>query len=365
MSILSFKPIEVIPSFNICDLQTTKKALTAVDFIAQVAIDAFKSFSEKRYEDFDALVGETSCQIRVSMLLDFCRRKDLDFSNMTKKIDAIREKILALKAKDIVPKKVITFEEFCKQNDIYLDMPTEMEILIKAFILTKSKDQSGLEKTKSDNLQLIVPGIGKRFCDDLVKSFQRSLSKESVEYLQDLARLEKVPLTPDLVFTSEKGIQALPCYTGVEILIKHLLRERHQILLKCTSTLDKTQKFILFKSNGATFDFEVIEDISKYKDSFYEPVFVVEGYCSGEIDVKKIVRFGFEGILKANAAQHHQYFGEGKDIEPFEGKPEFDAVRHDILFHKKLALEEGFSYENPSTFCIEHIICKTLEKALR
>lgn len=370
MSTLTFVAGDLVPNFQVSDSQTTKKAITAIDLITRSIQGAFSDFLENKYENFDALVGENACQIRVSMVLDFCKDRVSQISAIARQVDEIRQKILSIKKQDIIPEKEMSFEDFCKTKNIFLEIPSEYLFLIEAWILCQSKDLNVFEKTKPENLQALLPGLSKKFSEDIVKSAQKSLSKRSVMYLQNLAQDVGFPLTSDFIFFDKKGIQGLPCFIGVEILLKHLAKEKYPILLRCTSNSDKSMKFVLFRSSEGSFseDHIRVEPGCKLKDALkqklLEPTFVVEGYCSQKVDVEKIKKFGFEIVLKANAAQHHQYFSDGKDKDPFEDKPDGDLVKQERAKYQKIAFDEGFSYENPTTFCIRHIFCQTLLRAL-
>jgi hypothetical protein len=60
-----------------------------------------------------------------------------------------------------------------------------------------------------------------------------------------------------------------------------------------------------------------------------------------------------EDIVLAGAASHPQY---PSDL-PFN-----EVEDEEYLFYQKLANQEGFSLDNPSTFFIQHVYCSTASR---
>jgi hypothetical protein len=346
----------VFPNLKV-DKSMIQPASIAANFIFDVAERALKDFQESRFENFDALVGDTACQIRVVMLLDLTRNFDnLEISDIITRIQEVQKRLLNLNFRNLIPRRQLEFEDFCKKNDLFLEIPYKYLFLIEAYILKQSSD-SNAEKTKPENLQeLTTVTVNKNFLEKIVRNTQKSLSRHSVEYLQTIAGRIKYSLPKNLVYVDKSGIQGLPCFIGIEILIRQLSEGKYYSILRCKNKLNSVRSF-LFKGNKRLVAFEK----NAFEKKLLKPVFVVEGYGEA-LDEKKVKQFGFEDILKANAAQHDQYFSEGKGRDPFESSDErYEEVRK----YRKLALEEGFCYKNPLTFCVEHIFCQPLIDAVR
>ncbi|MBN2479624.1 MAG: hypothetical protein JXA94_05300 [Parachlamydiales bacterium] len=373
MSTLTYAGISLFPAMKINDLATTEKAINAADFITQATKKAFEDFLERKYENFDALVGENACQLRVSMVLDLTRDyEDLEILKIISRISQVQQRILSLNKSDLIPTNEMGFEKFLEINNIFIEIPSKYQFLIEAYILSKSKDDKKFERTKPENLQKLSTKISKKLSQEIVKEAQRALSRKSVEYLEKIAQDNNYPLSDELIYVDKKEVRGLPCFMGIELLLKHFSNKKYPILLKCKSISDSQVKSILFTYQGEAYDIgnlgirPNIKLKEFLKQILLKPVFVVEGFCDKKVDVQKIKELGVESILKANAAAHFQYFSDGKLLNPFDTEGEdHKRIKDDFHRYKDIALKEGYSNENPSVFCVKHIICKTLLNALK
>lgn len=382
-------------TININDEKSFNRGLNLVKFTAAIVHGAFDSFLSRRFGEFDALVGENACQARVCLVLNLQKESERNdrLANLMKedieKAKKIIEKVNEIQKQlfdrenipGLLPYKEQLLEGFCSEHDFKIEIFERYEFLLTAFLLnkTRSMDPKRGECTVSENL-LGIAALSKEDCRKIVKSAQKSLSEESVKYLQHIACFEsKKMMSESFVLTDERGIQCLPCFFGIEVILKKLLKDSIPIVI--TFKKPGFKKSILFKAEGKNF-IQAEPDIS----DFEKPAFVIEGTFNGSMpDYPKFLKSGLRGVILANAAQHPQYFGKIKDIGLFEifdlaakkkalvkedapkevsGFSMFKAEKRRFLLFKSIAACLGCLPHQPGLFCINHILCAPVGKAL-
>lgn len=366
--------------------ESVQKAIKLIELSTILTQKAFDAFLNRRFEELDALVGDNACQIRASLILDLAK-KDNDkmlVATMSESIETckrIQEALNHLDLQTLIPETKISFEEFCKKHNLSLEIPQECEFLLEAFALTQSKttDSSGSEFSTPENLEHLVEGFSKKDLKNIIRNAQKSLSGRSAKHLQQVSKSKELKqLLEKLVFTDNAtGVQGIPCFFGMEALLQKISDDNTPIVIvfkkRNPNGNCKVCKKLLFKSSKGIFNPITIKinPKLKLKDSLKEvlktPAFVIEGIFDGDKpNLEKFNTLGLQKVVLANVAQHPQFFGVNKNLDPFELPQalQFKSEQEKLSAFKDLAKTEGCSLANQKLFCIEHILCLTIERAL-
>ena len=310
--------------------------------------DAMSAFAQGRLDLFDPLGGDNACQIRAAKICDLFNRFMEDFAFACQ----IRQ---------------------MQENPSIQALDDDLSFLVNSYFLqhNKKKDGSGSEKI-DPKMGAKEFGISASKALEICKYAQASLSKFSVQYVQELAELNKPRLLPlvseNCVLKDKQGRTMAPCFFAMKILMKTI----PCIVLKCkefAEDMEVRQTSIVYQAFGGKKKFHrIIEKEQIPEDMEKIPVVVMEGIAKREFNapdiLDQIASIPLKTLVLANAAAHSQYAQEYRDATiPFPSGLERQEEKMQKM--KETAEQLGCSLANPLLFCIDHIYASTLKEAIR
>ena len=214
---------------------------------------------------------------------------------------------------------------------------------------------------------------------EIVDQAKRAICQDSIAYIQDASckldgmRGEEL----QAIATSSRRVESkerfeLPFFHLIQVIFQRAMKEQIPILVKVRNIAAHplTEKsFVdvaLFKSTGETYKVSEIlsEDLAKR-------VIVIEGYSKVAFEKLKSPEFvdrlldqsgGLLRLIDLNTAQHGQFTDQSKSCrEMFRAIPRIESEEEEMLVQLfEEAVVKGFSMENPSVYCIDHVFCDLL-----
>lgn len=314
------KPFRTVNEF-FSNLQTYLKFI-------ELAISAIYTFRNGNLSEFDAHVGDASCQIRAYriFLLFHQRYQSLKLDSTLANLTSLQEKITHLLSEgklDSLFKKGRPLADYIKLNCLDLKISSDEAFIFQTYFLRKISVIDDENKMNGwidfDNFRQDKPYISRNFFEKFIKMLQRGLSIDSCIFIKNL--ISELPDSRDLeeilplfLKLDELDRQVLPAYISSKVIFEHLLINKFPILLICCvyeATKSKVIKRfpICLKSNQNCKDFEICNDIKKDN-----PYFLIKGEVYGLTDEVSIVNsIQAKGVLKllsATMAVHRQYAGK-------------------------------------------------------
>ena len=319
---------------------------------------AFTALDQGDLEQFDALVGENACQIRavkVALIAsrDLCR-------GMGRQVTAVHIK---LEGGPFKIKQGISLAELLKTQELDIELSREAQFIVQSFLLKMAKNLKAADaeaplfrKEAGDPGKLLQLGtITKSFAEKLCRNVRVQLATLSVQFIQESARAlqdaDLINMSSEVfVFKYKDCWPTLPMFWTYKTLTLTCLREKIPIVL--------IAKF-------AASDAEVISEdallVAGFEVDLTQPACFVQGVVSAKkkelLSAKAwrniVARRGIEVIL-AGAAAHRQYPDAAERLATVKNE--------DYEKYKQLAIEEGYSLNNPSTFFIQHVYAAQLGK---
>lgn len=340
-------------------LQNNKAELTnkVLDFCLN---KAKKHLREGQLDQFDALVGDTACQIRAIMVA-------------------------------LIHTKLISSNND-NPGDIALISEKDFEILKELVLLTCSKKQEGVCPNLKERscTQTLNKNSGieltKSATDKLIKKCQKNTSKHSVEFLKEQLSLiapQDVELNNVLNFCKSdqfSRIQA-PCYAAFKVIFKIIKANNIPIIVKITRicSCKETHKIRL------TYKIDNNRLISCDIDSLdsNQAALVFEGYseadncteptenCSLRDYINFFNSFDIETVIFANVALHSQFTGVTQEelAIPFD-QLNAQNIQKEIADNRSFAIEHGcvkgdnLLKRNCKLLLIYHVYCKTVKQEI-
>lgn len=355
-----------------------------------IARRAFHHYLNRDFQQFDPLVGENGCQIRVMMLHQIFRSGEINeerLRNLILKCERNRERILS--SSDLIEpiEELIESEKFL--------------ILSHALTLIRDPREKNL-KTREELLNQFSEDYPvKEGCLREI-SFQakRILSEMSVRYVQKTESIADPILRKILLQVEDANGQGLKCtsfYFGMKCLIERLKKNRVPIVVKISETF---RCIFQYDENF------ILQKIDDPKPILSEPAFVVS--CKME-DEEKGLSFinslkddDVISLILAQAASHPQFAGhqKGQKIRIFEHsdiKPHLTKCQGEsldeislniskclnskmlrmansackpatldqvILAHAEFAQQIEKGNQSKHIIQITHIFCQTIQQAL-
>lgn len=375
------------------DAPTAKRALHTALLLVKIAKNALVHFLNQDYMQFNALVADTSCQIRASKQ----QKLALQASDLRKSLEAEIKKTHAV---------MICLEEALKKEEVPTNSPLiceylgkvvfacdnlnitkDMQFLVLSHLLTLTRDAQNPLKTCEGNLNSL---LGKAHelpldrCVKIVRYAKSQLSVRSVEYVREIART--IPKAQGdskaLVDALSKGnikeyvnLQISPCLFNLQTILCNVRQTKSLLLLKVhryNSLGQKLDRGVLMvgcvvSNDGITFQrlkpstlngpAIVIEGLSKTAKPLckkgYSDALLGEKDALASAPHSRVIQ-----IILANAAAHPQYAGE-----------KLRGVKPKVAGHlaeladamEKVANLQGFCDNNPTLFSIKHIYCNSVE----
>jgi hypothetical protein len=286
-------------------------------------------------EAFDALVGDTACQIRalyIAMLYD---------------------KLQATQA-------TITKEE--------------LNFATLSFMLTKAKhveySSTGTIETETVNYKYLDANLSKKVGCGLIKKAQTELSALSVLFLQHEADIDtglQKALSTVLIDSDIFKRSIVACYPSVKLVLLCAALKGIPLIIKLTRPCSECSKKLhticfFYRPKEGTFT-----SCAPDQNDLQRAALVCEGFCSSQETCKefqdfclKFKKYSIVDIILANAAVHPQY--PGKDNK--DKTVEVAELQKELQVYRDFAQTNGCCKGNPALFCLDHILCKTVKQAL-
>lgn len=304
--------------------------------------------------DFDALVGDASCQTRALMVVCIYNK----FINNEPLSEEDEEIIMLCRLLTGTKKPIAS-----KKNGLVMDDKTDFKNLLKGL-----------------NSQIKVSGKQQK---RLINESQKLLSALSVKFFKELHGMLSDDLNKlcNFVLNDKLGRSQIACYVSVKALLDAILFKKIllglDIIYLCSSCNLIQRKFLLFKLENTVFHY--VENFADLDAK--SAVLIFEGSCAHDISeiynapvsdligcedfdsyLIRLSRADICKILLANAAYHTQFTdtNESRCI-PFK---EWGLLSHEVEFEelKKFAETEGCHLKNSKLFLTQHIYCNTIGK---
>jgi hypothetical protein len=316
--------------------------------VTRLALAAIHKFLARNFRAFDALVGETACQLRASRVQILAM--DPDFrTRITELKDAIDKTLARLQENGLRPERNLEqarFFETTANSAGGFKLSKEEQFLILSHLLCITRDRSNPSETNESNMSQFLkegeqetefpsysvtvtdPDTGKLKSRSLTTyqligmKAKRELSALSVAFIQRIAKQQGI--VPELMLSQKNLINALdltvaPCYFSIEILLRDVLESKRMIVLKIMNADQKKVILPLISRDGKQFTLcddrpdEVAivfdstaadaPDTDEYKRKLLGSSDGTEDYPHSRI----------AGHLLAQAAAHPQYAGPRKN----------------------------------------------------
>ncbi len=288
--------------------------------------EARSLFLSGKLSEFDPLVGEHQCQIRVLMFIE-----------------------LFLKA-----------QKGQKLSE------SDCDFLEKCLILTRYKDASAVDAFGNgsqaiDRDKAKKDGFSRSFIEETCKPHLCAMSIEFLQKkaheLQDAALIELFTH----VRSNGSGLKTVACFPGLKVIMHSLLQHSIPLAFKL---------FVRIESDSQEKVLTICDAMSQQSENI--PVFVVEGFArvpdmqSFNILLQRFFtlnRHTMNDIMLLNAAVHPQYAGK-KTEQALPENSITSALCVEYQTARLRAIKEGCALTNPTFFVVRHILCHSFKEFL-
>lgn len=368
---------------HIKDTKSCEKVINLSVLLTTIACNALACLKEDRLKEFDALVGETSCQLRAFKIVAIANGKnEKRLSSLIQSLEKIRSRLLEIKYQDVKNTKVSLLLESLGEKESGLLNEDEL-FLILSYLLFITKDKSKYEKTKTNNLKDLVLSIikgvpPKDSMEEIVRQAKFQLADRSISFLQSISSNDQVAkvLCSEANLLADDRLKCSPCFINMQVLMQKHIENSGHILLCIERKLDEKTK-LSEKPIKLLFGVEDNKYVPVEMSSKERAVVFIKGQsismdhkeCSQKDYISKLLKYDLSTIILANAALHPQYAGKNRfsTIPLFEKQEDSKILKVKDHFEKMqdLAKSKGFCLENPALFCINHILVSTLQEELK
>ncbi len=362
--------------------------------IASESLEACKAFIDKKYIDFDAQVGETSCQIRAYKicLLASSQRFISELPILALQITKYRNYLVgytqefeanmlthAKYSRELDQKE--TKEDFFNKLQITELLSDDCLFIILAHFLNKYClfDSDDIPNAIDYNLIKTTLNIGSTPARHVANHYQSMLSALSCDFILQQythARMVEQVFLHKLLKIGDRHRVALPYYFVTKILLSGSTVNFPIVFSLYNSQEVFPPRILFFKKDYYT-DKVVLQSELNDIDR-HTPAIIFRG----DISANKILSFSdfknnllqidLQKIILFNAASHPQY--TGTTLQDFVVNPYKDIISDDLELEKLIATSKeeliltreqaeilGCSQKNLGLFYIKHIFCSTFD----
>ncbi len=357
------------------------------------AESAFKAFYlQNRLSDFDAHIGECSCQIRAFYNLYMQRyyANDIDAKSqchvVISEIEKLRKTLAVyfksehlqyeyLRIKKTVFKNQFRLTDFLADFSINFSFDLHQIYLIHSYLLTRftyfdSEDRSCIDYEK----MCIDAKLSKTTARKIVKKYQIKQSEYSVGFIRFLAAKVKhsdyfLNLVDETIQTDDDGRTVLPTYLVVHVLWQNMLAlDLPVILIICQKSGNQFKKYtaIEYRKEKSSYVFSrfVDDEISICSENvmiFYAVADYAFPMGNFKLDIQ---HYDLRKIFFYNMATHPQYSGKKLSHlkqNPYDSYHSSSDINLISYFSAKFLSDKhfgnllGYSRDNPSQCFIKHI----------
>ncbi len=375
MSLFSILP-ERYQYFSFSDLSSFSQGIDYALFLIVSTQKAIDSFLKKELSNFDALIGENSCQIRALLFSSPEWNNNIFINNLISiraQLELCHSRINGFKSDSAQLYFNTTLEKFILSNSIDVQICEKTIFLIMCFILTVSKEVTARNDiSKPGKLKHLYANIPKKAASAIVENCQKKASAYSIKFL--LSHIKR-HIDSDYIFGNDilanhikydsSNRSALPCLLTSHAMLSSISIRKTLLAFKVHLFSEKNEYrdtlHLIFRGIGKIGNpliFPSFKLIDQAEIDSSENLVVIEGnslsHLSADLHqnfvLSEMNSLGASQIVLANGLFHPQY------PESCEGAIDdllsLPAVQY---FSQELANIKGCSIENSSLFCIFHI----------
>ncbi len=360
----------------------SKKGLNEYLLLLHVTKLAVEAWQNRAFEKFDPLVKENACQIRavkIAMIASrFIWRGDLVHS----KIEKVEKLKLDTKTLQMLMLKGVTLQDIIVQNGD-VTFGADGLFLLQSFILTAVKEQReslalrGIDE-ESNPKRLTEFGVSFSFAKKLVDKLRFDLATASVAFVQSQAaalgegELMKMSSDDFTILCPHSG-PSIPIFWSYKTLLLSAREAQIPLVIVVSFKIEEQnyrsvgKESVFFRSSGKGY-FAVEPNAEELKAVSV----IIEGVSCAPTEEtllpreawkERFLSFSIEAVTLAGAADHRQYplnkEGDNRvETLPAEEREEFE-------YYKSLAVKEGFTEANSTTFLIQHVYAAVTQKLYR
>lgn len=371
---------------KILDLETVEAALLAEENTCEERVNRIKE------ERLDHLSKENiQIGIQRDAALEGVSRKDPRRKEINKQFAARFKQIS--EEKEPVFTEINELKEACrvKQKRLVEDDSLEMVVDPAVLLLTRSyiatlvkvdvvRQEYGFYTyqvhSNPKKLGLDRAVVPTSLLIGLVEKAKEDVCKNSIAFVQTEVQklegsrantLQSFVATPR--YMESKGREELPFFQMTQVIFERAMKQQIPILLKvrnnCAHPLEEESYVcsVLLKSDGGSYK---VSEVTS--DDMAKRAIVIEGYSKAALEKLRSEEYlkqtleksgGILRLIDLNTAQHSQYTDQivssKRMFQAIPGLNDDEEGMLNQLFDE--AQEKGFSLENPSAFCIDHVFC--------
>ena len=335
------------------------------------AVKAIEALELNDLEQFDALVGENACQIRAIWIAIMSSKTKSSLDVLKKKIIKSKELVSKLLENKLLQKFMndgVTLEELFIKENLRIMLNVEEAFFIQCFFLREVKvsnckeaiNDSILIKEKCTPKKLKKFGeASSSFADNLVSKLRKITARQSVQFVRKYAEKSKDKnllrmLSDEFTVDHNNHLLCTPMFWTYKSILFAAKLENIKIVLHSKLISNNKSAFGVLDERWFDSDFE--GEMLTVKNMEWDsldsmPCIVFQGVAQSKYDWESGLQgLPLDTIILAGAADHRQY-PSVEDNDRF-----FQLVQdHELETYKSIARKQGFSFENPSRFFIQHV----------
>ncbi len=347
-----------------------QRSLKEYQLLLAVLDESIDAFEKGELEKFDSLVGENACQIRAIRIAFIHSVNSINYKKLKLLISRSRNiinEILSGKKIATLMTDGISLKEVLESYQLDLPLNSDEVFALKSFLLTEMKEvvHAGNLMPSLARKSRCTPVKIKRFDSDISYTFtnrlashvRQRLSVASVKFVRDIAidlkDSELIRMVSDDFTILHNSLHCIPMFWTYKILLKSAKKRGIPLIIHIKFVEQKNDGYHV--TNEEKLFFNPVETLNgiRYQEAspneidLQKAACVVQGVActNSEWDKSNIVHSIIDTIL-AGAADHRQY--PNPDVQISVNDPEFEQF-------KLMALDKGFSSENPTSFFIQHV----------
>ena len=363
-----------------------RKGLKEYAFLIQGLNEAARNFLDGHLEKFDALVGENACQIRAVKIAILAAKNNLHFQHIIQQTTSIQKKLNTLLEDThlaLLMIKDVTLEEILDSKNLDVILSQEEFFLFQSFLLCEMKEPTFdrdfipelvvLDKSAAKKLKKFHSEVSNSFLGLLLNQSRTRIAKKSVKFVKKAARDLNdsfiIKMTSDDFKIEHNELDCLPMFWGYKALISAALKESIPLVAHIQFVREQSvgykvveEEFLYFKITDGTNGPNYIQ-CSHDKIDPGTPACILQGVVVMDPKAKifdktawseRMAKHSITDIILAVAADHRQYPNKTSNVNIHDSEYEN---------YKSIALDQGFSINNPNTFFINHVFPMQVGKA--
>lgn len=335
-----------------------KAALIACSKVFEIALEAITTYQQKKYKEFDALVGNFGCQYQAYLMYGLANSAAL-----SSECEAIKEQIRNAKSSAearlaIRSDKREAFKAFLLRDIDSICISDELASLIQSYALTRIKevktDENGYEKFDVTMKNLLPKD--QKLADTVVFAARQRLSKEAIIYLRSDITVEE-DLTKQML--SDKNIRLLRFKNGCKVaccstyfsnkaIMLEMQKIRGLLIVKNFVPAKQQPSITMYRVKPDGLELLTEQQAEAVKDV---PALVYEGMYTSKRPLQSYLqKYGFQEIVLACAAENIP--DDPYPKLPGETIEEAENEQTNVLKNRK----------DSRKFVLDHVYCDSLQE---